>query len=349
MVQNMRQSNVCQSVVVGIILLFVGTSISPMIAQDVHKYPQTFRGDRLYVGGDGPGNYTTIQSAIDATKSGDTVFVYDDSSPYLETILVDKSITIQGENMYTTIIGWVFPHDYVLTISSDNVTISSFTFTGCQRNSVRLEYVSNTIIEYCIFDNNKYGISLLYSGENNCIRNCSFFSNYLTGIYISGWNMRNIEISYCDFFNNTGSYEEVGAIGIFQSTRGIKIHHCNITNNANGIYIGGPINSDIQITSNNIVNNDNNNRYGLWFLTSFPLFIDVRDNWWGTRRGPTIKISLYPFYISNYENYFTIWNFRGSETVLFFGLKTSLVGLTRIYPWRHEPVLDAGQQTTVLS
>ena len=34
-------------------------------------------GDTLYVGGDGPNNYTTIQSAIDDAVDGNTVFVYD--------------------------------------------------------------------------------------------------------------------------------------------------------------------------------------------------------------------------------------------------------------------------------
>lgn len=33
-------------------------------------------GDTLYVGGDGPGNYSTIQAAIDNASGGDSVFVY---------------------------------------------------------------------------------------------------------------------------------------------------------------------------------------------------------------------------------------------------------------------------------
>jgi len=45
-------------------------------------------GDTLYVGGNDPGCYDTIQSAIDAAKSGDTIFVYDDSSPYYENIVI---------------------------------------------------------------------------------------------------------------------------------------------------------------------------------------------------------------------------------------------------------------------
>ena len=34
-----------------------------------------------YVGGSGPGNYSKIQDAIENATKGDTVFVFDDSSP----------------------------------------------------------------------------------------------------------------------------------------------------------------------------------------------------------------------------------------------------------------------------
>jgi hypothetical protein len=45
----------------------------------------------LYVGGTGEGNYSRIQDAIDDAVDGDTVFVYDDSSPYYEHIRINKS------------------------------------------------------------------------------------------------------------------------------------------------------------------------------------------------------------------------------------------------------------------
>ena len=43
-------------------------------------------GITLYVGGAGPGNHTTIQSALDAASDGDTVFVY--SGTYTENIYI---------------------------------------------------------------------------------------------------------------------------------------------------------------------------------------------------------------------------------------------------------------------
>jgi len=83
----------------------VGTCIIPTTAQTTEKTQSTSRGNWLYVGGSGPGNYTRIQDAIDnASDWGDTVFVYDDSSPYYEFLIINKSISLIGENKDTTII-----------------------------------------------------------------------------------------------------------------------------------------------------------------------------------------------------------------------------------------------------
>ena len=56
---------------VGIILLFIGTCIIPSNAQDTEKQSSTSRGSWLYVGGSGPGNYKSIQSAINDADPDD--------------------------------------------------------------------------------------------------------------------------------------------------------------------------------------------------------------------------------------------------------------------------------------
>ena len=62
---------------IGIILLFVGTSVMPITAKDIEKSSlPTYGGKWLYVGGSGPGNYSVIQDAVDNASDGDTVFVY---------------------------------------------------------------------------------------------------------------------------------------------------------------------------------------------------------------------------------------------------------------------------------
>ena len=87
-----------------VFLLFMGMNVVSSTGTVVEKKSTIpiSDGNILYVGGSGGGNYSTIQSAIDDANSGDTVFVYDDSSPYYENIEIDKSINLIGENRETT-------------------------------------------------------------------------------------------------------------------------------------------------------------------------------------------------------------------------------------------------------
>src|SRR5690606_8797867 len=84
-----------------IVMTFV--SVSGTIVSEKNSYLLS-NGNILYVGGSGPGNYSTIQEAIEASVDDDMVFVFDDSSPYNENLVITTSITLIGENKNTTII-----------------------------------------------------------------------------------------------------------------------------------------------------------------------------------------------------------------------------------------------------
>ena len=49
-------------------------------------------GNILYVGGNGPNNYTKIQDAIDDATNGDTIFVF--NGTYYEHITINKTINL---------------------------------------------------------------------------------------------------------------------------------------------------------------------------------------------------------------------------------------------------------------
>jgi len=90
----------------------------------------TLLGDTLYVGGSGPGNYSSIQEAIDDASDGDTVFVYDYSSPYVENLIVDKSISLIGEDKHMTVIDGNENEEGeadVIHIKADGVIVQGFT------------------------------------------------------------------------------------------------------------------------------------------------------------------------------------------------------------------------------
>ena len=186
----------CLAVV--IILLFTGTCIIPAIAQDIEKTSQpTSSGNWLYVGGSGPGNYTRIQDAIDNASTGDTIHVY--SGIYNENILIEKTLTLEGENKDTTIINGG-KNTSTISIFNDNVQIMGFTITnsswnwgaGVTINANHCKITNNVILdcdcfirlqsayENTIENNNiirqaqawlKYGIKLEHSENNHIIKN----------------------------------------------------------------------------------------------------------------------------------------------------------------------------------
>ena len=129
-------------------------------------------GNILYVGGDGPGNYTKIQDAIDDSNNGDIIFVFNDSSPYNESIIISKEITLLGEDRATTILDGRGLSNYIISITSDEVTISGFTIQNTSEkmdcDGIRI-IGDNITIEGNIIKNidNFYGIRILYNEEKN--------------------------------------------------------------------------------------------------------------------------------------------------------------------------------------
>ena len=85
------------------------------------------RGNTLYVGGSGPGNYTRIQDAIDNASNGDTVFVYD--GIYDEYLEINRAIHLRGESKNNTILQNMPPHQ-VVNITADQTFVEALTIQG---------------------------------------------------------------------------------------------------------------------------------------------------------------------------------------------------------------------------
>ena len=156
--------------VFSIILLFFGMSIFPSIGIQIENKSIIIsnKGNTLYVGGNASGNYSKIQDAIDNASDGDTVFVYDDSSPYYENIMIDKSINLIGENRENTIID-ANNKKSSIKIYSNKVTLSGFTVKNSSSFNwgIYLEESNNSNIINNIIVDNYYGLKL--NSCNNCI------------------------------------------------------------------------------------------------------------------------------------------------------------------------------------
>ena len=170
----MNRICVKKTLAVIVILLFIGVSAVPSTGTVIDKkftMPTFYDGNTLYVGGDGSGNYTRIQDAIDNASDGDTVFVYDDSSPYYENVLVDKSIDLIGENMDTTVIDGGGEDD-VVYVSAEGVNITGFTVENGGHffiavfdfNGTLIDISCDSGLEICSNSSNAFGniISLIF-------------------------------------------------------------------------------------------------------------------------------------------------------------------------------------------
>jgi len=92
----------------------------------------SYSGNILYVGGNGPNNYTSIQDAINNASQGNIIFVY--NGTYKEFIHIDKPLALVGEDVTETIVigNYSLPDNEKITIqiNSDNVTVAGFTITS---------------------------------------------------------------------------------------------------------------------------------------------------------------------------------------------------------------------------
>ena len=246
----------------GIILLFILSAVAPIsqgynvnISDNIEQYSiPSSKGNILYVGGSGEGNYTKIQDAIDNSYDGDTVFVFDDSSPYYEMLIINKSIKLIGEHMNTTVIDGN-KKDISITILNDDVTLSCLTIANNRRGDVGIYILSNnnTIIDIIVKNNSYYGILLEGSSYNYISGNRILDSS--GGIYLrsnDGKNSCNNSITCNNITNNLGKH-------------GICLAHYNVGNiisdnnivfsGGNGILLSSHVKSNI-ITQNIVCNNN---------------------------------------------------------------------------------------------
>jgi len=140
-------------------------------------------GKTLYVGGDGPGNYSKIQDAIDDAGDFDTIFVFDYSSPYYEHVKIDKRINLVGEDRNTTVIDGDSSGD-VVYVTADWVNISGFTIRNGD-DGILIRSNHNTVSDN-IISNNSDGIHYHNSICNKIIGNV--ISNNWRGVFGNGNN-----------------------------------------------------------------------------------------------------------------------------------------------------------------
>jgi len=116
-----------------------------------------------------PDDYPTIQKAVNISCPGDTIYVK--AGNYSETVNVNKTLKIIGEDWENTIVQGGF------RIVADNVLLTNFTITASGQNAIEV-YGYNVTIQHNLIEHSSFGI-LFDEGSDQCrvseniIRYCS--------------------------------------------------------------------------------------------------------------------------------------------------------------------------------
>ena len=172
---------------VGITILFLGITAIPLSQGTITKESNNIisDGNTLYVGGCGPNNYTSIQGAINDAIEGNTVYVFNDSSPYFENLEIVKSINLIGEDKNSTIIDGNRNSLCIWIRNSNGGRLSGFTIQNAQDEGVYVRNCDDMIFSDNIIRNN--GVlsprgplcGMRISESKNCIVSGNIFKNNL--------------------------------------------------------------------------------------------------------------------------------------------------------------------------
>ncbi|RJS72026.1 hypothetical protein CW714_05050, partial [Methanophagales archaeon] len=189
-----------------------------------------------------PDNYAKIQWAVDNASAGDTIIVK--SGTYYENVVLNKSLTLQGED-FPTIDAQGKEHVFKLT--TDNCIIRGFRGINASRChpywdagiKVGGGCVGN-IIENNILENNGDGIRVYPYSNNNQIKNNKIYKSNCNGIRLDGSS--NNEIKNNEIHNSSWD----GITLVHSSDNTISNNTCE---NNSGIYLQSTSNNN-KITNN---------------------------------------------------------------------------------------------------
>lgn len=213
-----------------------------------------------------PRDYATIQEAINAAEENSVIYV--SASVYNEHIVINKSISLIGENWETTIINGSIPEKNVVLIKANNVYVSGFT-TQHGDTGIFGDSVSNCTIKGNCMKDSYNGIFL--NNSRNChVQENTVINNTWRGIFLSfsqdsivtenvvlnnGWYGINFNASRnCIASRNiVGNHKHWDGLGLQKATNCVLSLN-NVYNNFRGVWVDASDNC--LIYNNNIFLNN---------------------------------------------------------------------------------------------
>ncbi len=145
-----------------------------------------------------PGQYTSLQMAVDSSAMGDTILVAGSTTTY-GTVDIHWQLTIFGagiNNPYgnNTTVGTVYLNNFNTSLQSSGTKLSGLTFTGYLNfygnftgGNASNQVIDNVVVERCAFNYNAGIYFNQYSYSNDTIRNC-YFQGYSNSHNVTFYN-----------------------------------------------------------------------------------------------------------------------------------------------------------------
>jgi parallel beta-helix repeat protein len=198
-------------VAIGLVLILLGVLVLVFYARPVGVVP----AKTITV----PDDFKTIQAAVDTASSGDTVFVK--QGRYFENVVVNKTVSLVGENAQSTIIEGALVGN-VVNVTTDYVNVTGFTL----RENLLVHLpggvgVELQNVEHCsVYGNNIVhdGVGVAVYGPYNSVVRNNISDNNGEGVVLSSFNST---VSDNTIASNAG-----GGIGCVASSL------CNISRNS---------------------------------------------------------------------------------------------------------------------
>jgi len=195
-----------------------------------------------------PDDYTTIQEAINAASSGDTIFVR--NGTYYANVVVNKALKLVGETVKSTIIDGGSTGSVITIVSNgttiQNLTIRNSAYVYPDSNGIHVKSSSN-LIESNIIANNHNGIFI--EGFDNILKHNDIISNNGTGLQLWTGSYNNLMTANNITYNGSG-------VQIVESHNNTLTENNIFDNERFGIGIGKSENNTI--FHNNFINNTAN-------------------------------------------------------------------------------------------
>jgi parallel beta-helix repeat protein len=200
-----------------------------------------------------PDDYEKIQWAIDNAAAGDTIFVR--AGTYNETVVIEKRITLLGENKETTVIvgAWIASvWQPAIFVRADDVMIANFTVTNGGHGILLQSFKRSTVTD-CIAYGNGFGLTISSSSHNFLRRNLIFDNNHNLLVLGPWWSIDDFiqDIDTSNYVNgkpvyylvnqenlsiNLTTFPDIGYLAVVNSTN-VQITDLNLSRNGNGVLV----------------------------------------------------------------------------------------------------------------